>query len=188
MIRREGPWILLSCLATLALGCDKGDYFPPERAARAAMNGWDMWDTPAVSPYKAPLLPTPEDAVPTNYDKDPLATARAKVNAMPPEKRREAGALTFKRYCSHCHGPNGDGRSIVGESFSPRLPDLRSAATQARSDRMIFDMLMLGSERMVPLDDTVTPVEAVLGIDHVRTLAGAPSHPLFPPKSAKPLQ
>jgi hypothetical protein len=53
---------------------------------------------------------------------------------------------------------------------------------------MLFDMLMMGSAQMVPLDDTVTPVEAVLGIDHVRTLAGAPSHPLFPPKSVQPLQ
>jgi mono/diheme cytochrome c family protein len=188
MIRRQGSWILLSCLATLALGCDKGDYFPPERAARAVLNGWDMWATAAVSPYKAPLLPTPTSAVPTNHDKDPFATARAKVDAMPIEGRRNAGTKTFTRYCSHCHGANGDGRSIVGESFTPRFPDLRSPASQARSDRELYDLLMHGSAQMVPLDDTVTPLEAVLGIDHVRSLAGAPTRPLFPPKSDQPLQ
>ena len=76
----------------------------------------------------------------------------------------------------------------MGESFTPRLPDLRLPGTQAKDDRVLYDLLMHGSERMVPLDDTVTPVEAVQAIDHVRTLAGAPSRPLFAPKSTRPIR
>jgi mono/diheme cytochrome c family protein len=175
-------------LVPLSLACDKGDYFPPERALRAAFNGWDMWDTDAVSPYKAPMPAKPEGVVPVDYDKDPFATARSKVDAMTPEARKAARTLAYTRYCSHCHGANGDNRTIVGESFTPRLPDLRLPETQGKDDRVFFHQIMHGSENMVPLDDTVTPVEAVLAIDHVRTLAGSPSHPLFSRKSTKPIR
>jgi hypothetical protein len=177
------PWLL-----ALVAGCDKGDYFPPERAFRAAFNGWDMWDTAAVSPYKAPMPAKPEGVIPVNYDKDAFATARAKVDGMNPQTRKLAQATAYGRYCSHCHGEHGDNRTIVGESFTPRLPDLRLDATQAKSDRQLFHQIMHGSAIMVALDDTVTPVEAVLAIDQVRTLAGAPSRPLFAPKSTKPIR
>jgi len=181
-------WLPLFVLLPLVGSCDKGDYFPPERALRAAFNGWDMWDTDAVAPYKAPMPATPAGAVPVNYDRDPYATARAKVDAMAPQERKRAQVESYRRYCSHCHGAHGDNRTIVGESFTPRLPDLRLPGTQAKDDRVLYDLLMHGSERMVPLDDTVTPVEAVQAIDHVRTLAGAPSEPLFPPKSTRPIR
>lgn len=180
--------VLLPALLSLAAACDKGDYFPPERALRAAFNGWDMWDTDAVSPYQAPMPPKPAGAIPIDHDKDPFATARAKVDAMPPQARQLAQATAYRRYCSHCHGEHGDNRTIVGESFSPRLPDLRLASTQAKADREIYDMLMHGTPRMVPLNDTLTPAEAVLTIDHVRTLVGAPSRPLFAPKSVRPIR
>jgi mono/diheme cytochrome c family protein len=130
----------------------------------------------------------PEGAIPVDHDKDPLATARAKIDAMPAQTRKLAQATAYGRYCSHCHGENGDNRTIVGESFAPRLPDLRLAGTQAKGDRELYNLIMHGSALMVPLDDTVTPVEAVLAIDQVRTLAGAPSRPLFPPKSTKPIR
>ena len=180
--------ILALALPPLGTACDKGDYFPPERALRAAFNGWDMWDTDAVSPYQAPMPAKPAGAIAVDYDKDPCATARAKVEAMPAPARKLAASTAYRRYCSHCHGEHGDNRTIVGESFSPRLPDLRLPGTQAKADRDLYETLMHGTLRMVPLDDTLTPVEAVLTIDHVRTLAGAPSKPLFAPKSVRPIR
>ena len=181
------PLVWLS-LAPLATACDKGDYFPPERTMRAAFNGWDMWNTDAVSPYQAPMPALPAGAIPVDYDRDPFATARSKVQGMDPQTPQLAEDTAYGRYCSHCHGPNGDSRTMVGESFTPRLPDLRLPATQAKADRELYDLLMHGSERMVALDDTVTPVEAVLAIAHVRSLAGAPSRPLFSPKSTQPIR
>jgi hypothetical protein len=188
-MRIRPPWfVFLPALLSLIAACDKGDYFPPERALRAAVKGWDMWHTDAVSPYQSPMPAKPAGAIPVDYDHDPFATARAKVDAMPAPARRLAETTAYARYCSHCHGEHGDNRTIVGESFSPRLPDLRLAGTQAKADRELYGMLMHGTARMVPLDDTLTPIEAVSAIDHVRTLAGAPSRPLFPPKSIRPIR
>jgi hypothetical protein len=184
---RLGAWAVLALLLPAA-ACDRGDYFPPERALRAAFNGWDMWHTDAVSPYQAPMPAKPVGTIPIDHDKDPFATARAKADGMSPPARKLAQATSYGRYCSHCHGPNGDNRTIVGESFSPRLPDLRLAGTQAKADRALYHLIMQGSDRMVPLDDTVTPLEAVLAIGHVRTLAAAPSQPLFAPKSTQPIR
>jgi hypothetical protein len=76
----------------------------------------------------------------------------------------------------------------VGESFTPALPDLRIAHAQSLDDRAIFNQLMHGSRNMIPLDDTVTPLEALLTISHLRTLAGAGSQPFFPPASTKPAE
>jgi mono/diheme cytochrome c family protein len=182
---------LLGLLGTA--GCDKGDYFPPERTLRALFNGWDMWDGPAVSPYKAPApgvaMPgTPEGAIPVNFDKDPFATAQTAAAKLPAEKRMQLGALAYRRFCYHCHGPNGDSRIIVGESFMPKIPDLRTPEAQAKDPREVYNLLMHGSKNMVPLDDTVTPLEAVLAIGHVKTLAGAPSKPFFDPKSVTPIR
>ena len=176
-----------------ATGCDKGDYFPPERTFRALFNGWDMWDGPAVSPYKLPgpgaaMLGTPEGAIPVNYDKDPFATAKAAAEKLPAEKRAQLGALAYRRFCYHCHGQNGDNRIIVGESFMPKIPDLRTPESQARDPRADYNLIMHGSKNKVALDDTVTPLEAVLSMGHVKTLAGAPSKPFFAPKSVTPIR
>jgi mono/diheme cytochrome c family protein len=180
MIRFLLPILLLG-----ALGCDKGDWFPPERTAREVLNGWDMWDTAAVMPYRMPMVAVPAGSLPIDHQ-DNFAAGQAELHQLSAQQRRDRGALAYRRYCHHCHGPNGDSRIIVGESFAPAVPDLRSNRAQALDDRAIYNQLMRGSQNMIPLDDTLTPLEAMLTIAHMRTLAGAGSRPFFPPASTKP--
>ena len=180
--------MLLACAAALALvACDRGDWFPFERTFRALFNGWDMWSTAAVSPHGQPMPPVPEGAVPVGGLRR-YEAARAGLDALPAAEKAAGGALAWRRYCHHCHGPNGDARIIVGESFSPAIPDLRLPAAQGRTDREIYDQVQRGGAVMIPLDDTVTPLETLLAIRHLRSLASAPSKPFFPPQSAVPIK
>lgn len=177
-----------ACAAALVLGaCDAGDWFPFERTSRALFNGWDMWETAAVSPHERPMPPVPGGVVPVGglhrFDE-----ARARLDAMPAAEKDAGGALSWRRYCHHCHGKNGDGRTIVGESFSPAIPDLRQQSTQDFSDRDIYDIIMGGVGAMVPLDDTVTLLEALFAIHHMRSLKDAPSKPFFAPQSSVPIK
>jgi hypothetical protein len=110
------------------------------------------------------------------------------LGRLAPAERAARAAVTYRRYCHHCHGPHGDGRIIVGESFAPRLPDLRAAAVQTQPDRALYDRVRQGSALMIPLDDTVTPLETLLAIEHVRNLGAAPSEPFFPAQSTRPAE
>ncbi len=167
---------------------DKGDYLGPvERGLRTALNGWDMWDGPAVSAHKLPMPALPEGSV-SVHGRPNLAKAQATLAALPPEKMADAAALTYRRYCYHCHGKNGDGRVIVGESFGIHLPDLRDPAIQAMSDAELFHVLQHGAGMAIPLADTMSAEETVLAIAYLRTLAGRPSEPYYRPRNTAPLR
>lgn len=184
--RRSGFLFLLGIL--MMAGCSKGDYLgPAERMARTLGNGWDMWSTASVQPYEMPMPDTVPGTVPIT-GKPGYAEARAQLQQMTQAEQTTRAALVYRRYCYHCHGANGDGRIIVGESFGKQLPDLRSPAVQAKSDEQLYQGVANGSLVMIPLRNTVAPVEILLSIGHVRTLAGAPSHPYFPPQSTEPIR
>ncbi|HJX51483.1 MAG TPA: c-type cytochrome [Polyangia bacterium] len=179
--------IWLPLFLVIVAGCDRGDWFPPERTLRAVLNGWDMWDTAAVMPYRAPMPAAPAGILPVDA-KDAFAAGKADWDKLSPQERRDRGQVAYRRYCHHCHGPSGDGRIIVGESFAPAVPDLRAPRAQGLDDWAVFNQLMRGSQNMIPLDDTLTPLEALLAISRMRTLAGAGSRPFFPPASTRPAQ
>lgn len=178
---------LLALLAPPLLAACDGDYFPLERTARELFNGWDMWDDEAVGPHQSPMPRVPAGAVPTDAPRRTLAAAQQQLAAIPAAQRKPQGALAYRRYCHHCHGPNGDGRIIVGESFSPALPELRDAL-DGRETEELYETLWGGTGRMIPLDATLTPLELLLAIEHARTLGHAPSRPFFPPQSTTPIR
>jgi len=178
---------LLTALApALLAGCD-GDYFPFERTARELFNGWDMWDDDSVGPHQEPMPRVPAGAVRVDAPRRTLAAAEQQRAALTVAERRRQGALAYRRYCHHCHGPNGDGRIIVGESFNPALPDLREVLVD-REDSELGETILGGTGKMVALDDTLTPLEALLAIEHARSLRSAPSRPFFPPRSTAPIR
>jgi hypothetical protein len=178
----------LAVAALVSAGCDKGDYAGGmERAAREIFNGWDMWETPAVQPHELPMpLPAPGTV--------PLAgavgfeRARQQLEALDSGVREERSALVYRRYCHHCHGPHGDGRIIVGESFGVKPSDLRSAKVQARSDRDLYRHVTFGSDVTLPLGAVVTPLDRLLAIEYVRGLADAESTPFFEPRNRGPVR
>ena len=181
-VRRRIGW--LAVVAVLGCsGCDRGDYLGPvERTARSLSNGWDMWANESVRPYEQPMVQPVDGTVPVGGVSSDMEAGRAGIGEMPDAEKLRRGQIVYRRYCHHCHGVNGDGRIIVGESFSPALPDLRSQVVQNRTDAEMYRFLMEGSPRMISLADTVTPVDAVLVIDYVRTLQTRPSVPYYPPQ------
>jgi hypothetical protein len=96
--------------------------------------------------------------------------------------------LTYRRYCHHCHGKNGDGRTIVGESLDIAPTDLRHVDVQSRDTSALFAHLRSGGELMVPLAQTMSPAEMLLSIEHLRTLRDRPSEPFFEPAYTEPIR
>jgi hypothetical protein len=180
--------VALVAVALLAGGCEDGDWLGPvERGLRGAVNGWDMWATESVRPYEDPMPPPVVGAVAVERAFS-FETGAREVAAMPAEQREERGALTYRRYCHHCHGVNGDGRTIVGESLDIRPTDLRGVDVQSRDTRALYQHLQSGGELMVPLAQTMSPAEMLLSIEHLRTLRDRPSEPFFEPAYTEPIR
>ena len=161
---------------------------PVERGIRAGLGTWDMWDTAMVAPYQRPLSAVPDGVVPVGGRRDTFEAAQAALEAIPAAERDKRASLTYRRFCHHCHGPNGDNRIIVGESFGFHLPDLRSDKVQNLADVQIFEALSLGGEQMIPLAATISPLDRLLVIGYLRTLKGRPSRPFYRPRWVEPAE
>lgn len=176
-------WALLMMAA-----CSKGDYLgPAERTARAAFRGWDMWATASVRPYETPMPASVPMAVPfTGLPAfDQASKAFLGLDAQTQDQR---GELVYRRFCHHCHGRNGDGRIIVGESFGFHLPDLRADVVQTKSDEELFWFVHDGSQLMIPLRHTVSPQDIVAALHQVRRIRDHESTPFFKPQFTEPIQ
>ena len=175
-------------VALFAMGCGSHDWFGPvERGARTLFNGWDMWATPSVRPYEEPMPPTLEGVVPVTG----LVTfkdAEAQYLKTDAAYRQKRGPLVYRRFCYHCHGANGDGRIIVGESFAVKPTDLRREETQALSDEDLYDVIADGFNTMLGLRASMTPEDIIQSIHYMRTLKNAPSSPFFKPRNTQPLE
>jgi hypothetical protein len=161
---------------------------PVERGIRAGLGTWDMWETAMVAPYQRPMGAVPDGVVPVGGRSDTYEAAQTALKAISADERIKRAHLNYRRFCHHCHGPNGDNRIIVGESFGFKLPDLRSDEIQNLADVQIFEALSLGSERMIPLAATISPVDRLLVIEYLRTLKGRPSRPFYPPRWVEPAE
>jgi mono/diheme cytochrome c family protein len=71
--------------------------------------------------------------------------ARALANPMQatPELLVEA-RRHFADHCASCHGNDGSGATEMGQKLYPRVPDMRSAQTQNRSDGEIYYIIENG--------------------------------------------
>lgn len=50
----------------------------------------------------------------------------------------------FQDHCAICHGPDGRGRSPIGQSLFPKAPDMTQSATEQLSDGEIFHVIQNG--------------------------------------------
>jgi len=156
---------------------ERGDYLGPlERTARAALNAWDMWDNEGVRTYEAPMPQRPEGTVSTQgrpgYN---MAVLRLGDRAPDPRENK----IIYDRFCRHCHGVNGDSRTIVAESFDFPLPDLRDDDVQSQADDELFWSIFHGTGDMIALKETLPPEQILMTIHHLRSLKDAPSVPFF---------
>lgn len=189
MNKKAIVFTLVTTLLLLAVpACDKGDYFGPmERTFRSSFNGWDMWNTDAMRPFEADMpLPVP-GTVQVN-GRMSFSQANEKFEALSRGAKAAQGQLSYRRYCHHCHGPAGAGRIIVAESFDINPPDLRRDRIQNQHDEQLFVDIRDGVVAPIPLGDTMTPLEIIAAIHHVRLLKDSPAKPYYPPQSIEPIK
>ena len=170
------------------VGCDRGDYFGPvERSLRAAFWGWDMWQTPGVRPYELPMPLPPAGSVPTTR-RHGFNDLAAKFAELDPKAKAARAKTAYRHYCQHCHGEHGDGRTVVGESFSAAPADFRISGAYDQDPADLYSMAEGGSGEMLALGGVVDPEEIFFAVGHVPDLRDAPSEPVFKPKYAQPIR
>lgn len=64
------------------------------------------------------------------------------------------GAAIFKSKCAMCHGPDGSGKTAMGEKLNIR--DLRSAEVQKQTDAELSQIVTKGKNKMPPYDGKLT--------------------------------
>ncbi|MBZ5653864.1 MAG: cytochrome c [Acidobacteriia bacterium] len=79
------------------------------------------------------------------------------------------GATTFKSKCAICHGPDGSGKTPMGEKL--KILDLRSADVQKLSDAELTQIVAKGKDKMPAYDGKLTKEQIDQVIAHIRELA-----------------
>lgn len=64
----------------------------------------------------------------------------------PPANAQDAGDAIFKSKCAMCHGPDGSGKTKMGETL--KIPDLHSADVQKLSDAELAQVISKGKNKM----------------------------------------
>jgi mono/diheme cytochrome c family protein len=122
---------LLTCLLSVAIAIGAGWlYF------RHAAAGFSARSTP--TPMEASLAAHARSAaMPASV------TQRQNPIAASPEVMHEA-MEHYADHCAVCHANNGSGDTMLGNGMYPRPPDMRSSATQSRSDGELFSIIENG--------------------------------------------
>lgn len=84
-----------------------------------------------------------------------------------------SGKTVYRYYCIHCHGPGGEGRGTVGQSFAPLPADLKGEYVQQQSDGKLFLRIGQGYKRHPPLFQTISVEDRWAVIVYMRSLAKA---------------
>ena len=79
------------------------------------------------------------------------------------------GAATFKAKCAMCHGPDGTGKTAMGEKL--KIRDLTSADVQKQTDAELVQVVTKGKNKMPSYDGKLTKEQIDQLVAHVRELA-----------------
>ena len=74
-------------------------------------------------------------------------------------------ASLFRQNCAICHGPEGDGKTLMDGRV---VPGLRKAPFKYASDSEIFDHIANGGNGMVPFRGMLTDREIRMMVDFVQ--------------------
>ncbi len=135
-----------------------------------------MWETPAVRPHEAPILPTEAGIVPIDGGEAIYRAMSIWVLESPLAKDNpqdiEQGKDLYFTYCALCHGKNHDGNGTVGQSFQPLPSDLRLSKVQYRVEGRLFKDISYGTptSRQPPLAATISVLDRWRIIAYVKSL------------------
>ena len=80
----------------------------------------------------------------------------------------DAGATTFKAKCAMCHGPDGAGKTAMGDKL--KIRDLRSTEVQSQNDDALAQIVTKGKEKMPAYDGKLTKEQIDQVIVYIREL------------------
>ena len=131
---------------------------------------------PHIRAYQAQMPPTPSGIVPRNDSAPPAApTAQQAITLTTrpatPQDLAAGGAYYSYYACLACHGPAGDGRGPVGESYVPLPADLRTPRVAALSDGALLRAMLTGPGHQPVMEHTILAEHRWPLVHYVRSLA-----------------
>ena len=88
-------------------------------------------------------------------------------------RAQETGGSLFKGKCAMCHGPDGAGKTAMGEKL--KIPDLQSADVQKKSDADLKAVINKGKEKMPAYETKLSKEQIDNLVAYIRELAKKPS-------------
>lgn len=99
-----------------------------------------------------------------------LATMTLALLALPAASfAGDDGADLFKSKCAMCHGPDGVGKTMMGEKL--KIPDLQSADVQKKSDADLHAIISKGKDKMPEYGTKLSKEQIDKLVAHIRELA-----------------
>jgi mono/diheme cytochrome c family protein len=86
-----------------------------------------------------------------------------------PATAQETGERLFKAKCAMCHGPDGAGKTKMGETL--KIPDLHSADVQKKSDADLNTVIAKGKGKMAAYETKLSKEQIAKLVAHIRDLA-----------------
>lgn len=86
-----------------------------------------------------------------------------------PAKAQETGESLFKSKCAMCHGPDGAGKTTMGQAL--KIPDLHSADVQKLSDAELTSIVVKGKNKMPAYEAKLSKEQITLLVGYIRDLA-----------------
>ena len=160
------------------------------KAVACVLLMWSLWgcdyarmkEQESVNPYEAEMPEMPAGSIPVDGGLQALkATKPTDLRNPVPFTKKTAlqGRESYGYFCVMCHGPKGDGRGTVGQSFYPLPTDLTGSYVQDQTDGELFHSTTFGANRMAALGSTVSEKDRWMIIHYIRSLVKGP---LTPPK------
>jgi cytochrome c6 len=81
----------------------------------------------------------------------------------------DEGADLFKSKCAMCHGPDGAGKTMMGEKL--KIPDLQSADVQKKSDADLKTIITKGKDKMPGYETKLSKEQIDKLVVYIRDLA-----------------
>lgn len=86
-----------------------------------------------------------------------------------PTRAQETGESLFKGKCAMCHGPDGAGKTTMGQAL--KIPDLHSPDVQKLSDAELTQIVTKGKNKMPAYEAKLSKEQIAQVVGFVRELA-----------------
>jgi mono/diheme cytochrome c family protein len=84
-------------------------------------------------------------------------------------RAQETGESLFKGKCAMCHGPDGVGKTMMGEKL--KIPDLHSADVQKKTDADLKTIIAKGKDKMPAYEAKLSKEQIDKLVGFIRDLA-----------------